>query len=206
MKRKSNFVVFCLTICIILMSSVQTIDKVQARMEEILDSGNNNLKMSMQAPDDWNSGLVSQTVAKMNWRLDGLTATNNDLNAFFVVANLPSLANFALPLGQKTGLLSLVISHYITINNESDVKLSDGSSGHLYSFSASPEQLHHLNVPSDKGFDGALITTKQQKGTYIVIYATERGRMSEFEATLQNILGSVKFGSVGFSGSPSATK
>jgi hypothetical protein len=85
------------------------------------------------------------------------------------------------------------------------VKLSDGSSGHLYSFSVTPEQLHHLNVPSDKGFDGVLITTKQQEGTYIVIYATERRRMSEFETTLQNMLGSVKFGSVGFSGGPSAT-
>jgi hypothetical protein len=116
------------------------------------------------------------------------------------------LANFALPLGQKTGLLSLVISHYITINNESNIKLSDGSSGHLYSFSASPEQLNHLNVPSDKGFDGVLITTKQQKSPYFVVYATERGRMSEFETILQNILGSVKLGSVGFSGSPSATK
>ncbi|MGG6461049.1 MAG: hypothetical protein ACM3JQ_06455 [Candidatus Eiseniibacteriota bacterium] len=65
------------------MLSVQTIDKVQARTEEILDNGNNNLKMSMQAPADWNSGIVSQTVAKMKWRLNGLTATNDDLHAFF---------------------------------------------------------------------------------------------------------------------------
>ncbi|MGA8565888.1 MAG: hypothetical protein WB587_14165, partial [Nitrososphaeraceae archaeon] len=98
------------------MSSVQTIHKVQARTEEILDSGNNNLKMSMQAPNDWNSGIISQTVAKLNWRLNGLTATDDDLNAFFAVVNLPSLANLALPLGQKTGLLSLIISQYVTIN------------------------------------------------------------------------------------------
>ena len=156
MKCKKQYTIFvvCLTISIILMSSVQTIHKVQARTEEILDSGNNNLKMSMQAPNDWNSGIISQTVAKLNWRLNGLTATNDDLNSFFAVVNLPSLANLALPLGQKTGLLSLIISQYVTINNESDVKLSDGSSGHLYSFSVTPEQLHHLNVPSDKGFDG----------------------------------------------------
>jgi len=207
MKCKKQYTIFvvCLTITIILMSSVQTIRKVQARTEEILDSGNNNLKMSMQAPNDWNSGIISQTVAKLNWRLNGLTATDDHLNSFFAVVNLPSLANLALPLGQKTGLLSLIISQYVTINNESDVKLSDGSSGHLYSFSVTPEQLHHLNVPSDKGFDGVLITTKQQGGTYIVMYATERGRMSEFETTLQNMLGSVKFGSVGFSGGPSAT-
>lgn len=207
MMRKKQYTIFvvCLTISIILMSSVLTINTVQARTEEILDSGNNNLKMSMQAPNDWNSGIISQTVAKLNWRLNGLTATNDDLSAFFAVVNLPSLADLALPLGQKTGLLSLIISQYVTINNESDVKLSDGSSGHLYSFSVTPEQLHHLNVPSDKGFDGVLITSKQQEGTYIVIYATERGQMSEFETTLQNMLGSVKFGSVGFSGGPSAT-
>ena len=207
MMRKKQYTIFvvCLTISIILMSSVLTINTVQARTEEILDSGNNNLKMSMQAPNDWNSGIISQTVAKLNWRLNGLTATNDDLSAFFAVVNLPSLADLALPLGQKTGLLSLIISQYVTINNESDVKLSDGSSGHLYSFSVTPEQLHHLNVPSDKGFDGVLITTKQQGGTYIVMYATERGQMSEFETTLQNMLGSVKFGSVGFSGGPSAT-
>ena len=85
----------CLTISTILMSSVQTIHKVQARTEEILDSGNNNMKMSMQAPNDWNSGIISQTVAKLNWRLNGLTATDDHLNAFFAVVNLPSLANLA---------------------------------------------------------------------------------------------------------------
>lgn len=79
----------------------------------------------MQAPDNWNSGIVSQTVAKLNWRLNGLTATNNDLSGFFIVVNLPSLANLALPLGQKTGLLSWIISQYATINNESDVTLTD---------------------------------------------------------------------------------
>ena len=165
MMRKKQYAIFvvCLTISIILMSSVLTINTVQARTEEILDSGNNNLKMSMQAPNDWNSGIISQTVAKLNWRLNGLTATNDDLSAFFAVVNLPSLADLALPLGQKTGLLSLIISQYVTINNESDVKLSDGSSGHLYSFSVTPEQLHHLNVPSDKGFDGVLITTKNKR-------------------------------------------
>ena len=46
MMRKKQYTIFvvCLTISIILMSSVLTINTVQARTEEILDSGNNNLK------------------------------------------------------------------------------------------------------------------------------------------------------------------
>lgn len=92
----------------------QSIQKTDARNEQLVDSNNNNLMINMQAPDNWNSGIVSQTVAKLNWRMNGLTATNNDLSGFFIVVNLPSLANFALPLGQKTGLLSWIISHYAT--------------------------------------------------------------------------------------------
>lgn len=171
----------------------QGIQKTDARNEQLVDSNNNNLMINMQAPDNWNSGIVSQTVAKLNWRLNGLTATNNDLSGFFIVVNLPSLANFALPLGQKTGLLSWIISHYATINNESDVTLADGSSGHLYSISVSADQLHRLNAPIDKGFDGVMITTKQQGGTYIILYAAQLGRMGEFKDTFTNILHSVSF-------------
>jgi hypothetical protein len=171
----------------------QGIQKTDARNEQLVDSNNNNLMINMQAPDNWNSGIVSQTVAKLNWRLNSLTATNNDLSGFFIVVNLPSLANFALPLGQKTGLLSWIISHYATINNESDVTLADGSSGHLYSISVSTDQLHHLNAPIDKGFDGVMITTKQQGETYIILYAAQHGRMGEFKDTFTNILHSVSF-------------
>ena len=171
----------------------QGIQKTDARSEQLVDSNNNNLMINMQAPDNWNSGIVSQTVAKLNWRLNGLTATNNDLSGFFIVVNLPSLANFALPLGQKTGLLSWIISHYATINNESDVTLADGSSGHLYSISVSADQLHRLNAPIDKGFDGVMITTKQQGKTYIILYAAQHGRMGEFKDTFTNILHSVSF-------------
>ena len=171
----------------------QGIQRTDARSERLVDNTNNNLMISMQAPDNWNSGIVSQTVAKLNWRLNGLTATNNDLSGFFIVVNLPSLANFALPLGQKTGLLSWIISHYATINNESDVTLADGSSGHSYSISVSADQLHRLNAPIDKGFDGVMITTKQQGGTYIILYAAQHGRMGEFRDTFTNILHSISF-------------
>jgi plastocyanin len=172
---------------------------VSARTEQTSDASNNNLIISMNAPDYWNSGTVSQTVANLNWRLNGLNAMNDDMSAFFIVVNSPSIMNIALPLTQKTGILSLVLSQYVTINKESDLTLSDGSSGHLYSISISPEQLHRLKAPVDKGFDGVLITTKQLGTTYIVAYASEMGKMSQFESVFQNILNSVKFGSVAFS-------
>ena len=57
----------------------QYIQKTDARNEQLVDSNNNNLMINMQAPDNWNSGIVSQTVAKLNWRLNGLTATNLSL-------------------------------------------------------------------------------------------------------------------------------
>jgi hypothetical protein len=53
----------------------QGIQRTDARSEQLVDSNNNNLMINMQAPDNWNSGIVSQTVAKLNWRLNGLTAT-----------------------------------------------------------------------------------------------------------------------------------
>ena len=171
----------------------QGIQRTDARSERLVDNTNTNLVISMQAPDNWNSGIVSQTVAKLNWRLNGLTATNNDLSGFFIVVNLPSLANFALPLGQKTGLLSWIISHYATINNESDVTLADGSSGHSYSISVSADQLHRLNAPIDKGFDGVMITTKQQGGTYIILYAHSMDGWGNSEDTFTNILHSISF-------------
>ena len=195
--RDKNGIVLVIFLFSIIAFSVsiilQGIQRTDARYEHLVDSNNNNLIMNMQAPDNWNSGIVSQTVAKVNWRLNGITATNDDLSGFFIVVNLPSLANFALPLGQKTGLLSWIISHYATINNESEVTLADGSSGHLYSISVSSDQLHRLNAPIDKGFDGVMITTKQQGGSYIILYAAQHGRMGEFKDTFTSMLHSVSF-------------
>jgi plastocyanin len=177
----------------------------EARTEQLSDVSNNNLMISMQAPDFWNSGIISQTVANLDWRLNGLDATNDDMSAFFIVVNTPSVVNIALPLGQKTGIISLLLSQYVTINAESDLTLSDGSAAHRYSISITPDQLHRLNAPIDKGFDGIIITTKQQGITYFIIYASELGKMSQFESVFQNILNSVKFGSVTFSGVSAST-
>jgi hypothetical protein len=196
-----NMLVSIIFLFFVITSSVSllALQRTEARTEQILDSNNKNLKLSMEAPDNWNSGIISQSIAKLNWRLNGLTASNDDLTSFFAVVNLPKLANLALPLGEKTGLLSLIIGHYVTINGESDIALSDGSKAHRYSITVTTDQLHNLKAPIDKGFDAVLITTKQQGATYIVLYASQLGRLGEFESIFQNILRSVRFGTVSFS-------
>ncbi len=55
----------------------------------------------------------------------------------------------------------------------------------------STEQLHRQNAPIDEEFDGVFITTKQQGGTYIILYAAQLGRMGEFKDTFDNLLRSV---------------
>jgi hypothetical protein len=83
------------------------------------------------------------------------------------------------------------------------VKFSDGSSGHAYSISITPEQLSKLQLllPSiNNPLDAVLIITQHQGGTYIIAYATQLGRMDNFIGTFQNILNSVKFGSATFAG------
>ena len=194
------YIILGLFTAIILAGISFTPDGAEARTEQLSDTSNNNLMISMEAPDFWNSGIISQTVASLDWRLNGLDAMNDNMGAFFIVVNTPSVVNMALPLGQKAGILSLLLSQYVTINAESDLTLSDGSAAHRYSISITPAQLHRLNAPIDRGFDGIIITTKQQSTTYFVIYASELGKMSQFESIFQNILKSVKFGPVTFSG------
>jgi len=188
--------VACLVNAGILMNYLEKyVQTAEARTEQILDNTNNNLKISVETSNSWNSGTISETISKLNWRLNGLNAVNGDGSAFFAIANLPSLANFALPLGQKTGLLSLLLSQYVTINREYDITLRDGSSGHKYSISATADQLHKVNIPINQGLEAVLITTQQRGITYVIAYATHLGRMGEFEGIFQNILNSVRFGS-----------
>jgi hypothetical protein len=169
---------------------------VTARTESIVDSGN-DLKISMEAPDSWNSGTISQTIATLNWRLNALSAVNNDASGLFVVGNLPPL-----PLDQKSEVLSLLLSQYVTINRETDLTLSDGSSGHEYSISISPDQLSHLGVPLNKTIDAVLISTEQKGGKYFILYATQLESKKEFDDLFQEMLHSVKFGSVSLSSEP----
>ena len=49
-------------------------------------------------------------------------------------------------------------------------------------------------LPSiNREFDAVLITTQHSGVTYIIAYATDHGRMSEFENTFKNIFCSVSF-------------
>jgi hypothetical protein len=182
---------------------------VEARTEEVLDTVNNNLRISMQAPDDWNSGKLSATILNVDWKLNGIFATNfatklfgssEETAAYFAIVNSPSLANAAIPLAQKLGLISFALSQYVTINSESDVTLSDGSSGHLYSISVSLDQLRKLKAPIDKAHDVTLITTEQHGHTYIILYATEFGKMGQYQSVFDKMLNSVTIGSASFSG------
>ena len=43
----------------------------RARIEQFYDN-NNNLTVSIEAPDDWNSGTASATIANLDWRGSGL--------------------------------------------------------------------------------------------------------------------------------------
>ena len=49
-------------------------------------------------------------------------------------------------------------------------------------------------IPSiNREFDAVLITTQHSGVTYIIVYATDHGRMSEFENIFKNIFCSVSF-------------
>ena len=164
-----------------------------ARTESFVDSGN-NLEISMEAPESWNSGMISETIAILNWRLNALNAVNNDASAIFVVGNLPPL-----PLDQKSEVLSLLLSQYVTINTETDITFNDGSSGHEYSISISPDQLSQLGVPLNKTIDATLISTEQKGGKYFILYGTQMESKEGFEDLFQTMLQSVKFGAVSMS-------
>ena len=86
------------------MSGVQPMQVAQARIEQFYDN-NNNLTVSIEAPDDWNSGTASATIVNLDWRGSGLATTTIDGTAFFAMINLPPIANLVLPVGQLTGLL-----------------------------------------------------------------------------------------------------
>jgi hypothetical protein len=54
----------------------------------------------MQAPDDWNSGKLSATFLNLDWKLNGIFATNfatklfassDESIAFFAIVNAPSM-------------------------------------------------------------------------------------------------------------------
>ena len=191
-------------------SSLIANNPIQARTEQVFDSANGNLRLSLDSPNEWTSGQLSGTIVSLDWKLNGLFASNfasklfasqEEPVAFLAIVNAPPLANTAIPLAQTFGLISLALSQYVTINNEYDISLSDGSSGHYYDISVTLAQLQKVKAPIDRPLDVGLISTQQQGKTYIVAYATDMGRMSEYDGIFHNILNSVRFGSVGFGNS-----
>ena len=67
---------FLISISVITAVVLTRAGSVYARTEQVLDASNNNLMISMEVPDDWNSGKLSMTVLNINWKLNGLFATN----------------------------------------------------------------------------------------------------------------------------------
>ncbi len=49
-----------------------------ARSEQFLDGTNNNLVISLDAPGNWNSGIISESISDLNWRLNALNVINGD--------------------------------------------------------------------------------------------------------------------------------
>ncbi len=73
------------------------------------------------------------------------------------------------------------------------------AAGQACSISATSDQLNRLPsfIPRiNKEFDAVLISP-QQHGTYVILYATQHGRMGEFQGMFQNILNSISFGNAG---------
>jgi hypothetical protein len=189
---KGHALVQYLILLICATAGFQYLQTATARTESFVDSAN-NLEISMEAPESWNSGTIAETIAILDWRFKDLNAVNNDASGIFVVGNL-----FPLPLnlGEKSGVLSLLLSQYVTINKETDVTFNDGSSGHEYSITISPDQLSRLGVPLNKTIDATLISTEQKGAKYFILYASDVESKSDYEDVFQDILHSVKFGSV----------
>ena len=162
-----------------------------ALLQTITDT-NNNLQVTLQAPDGWNSGTASSNIHSLhNWRSYAVAAANDDLSAFFVIINLPPLAKFGfLPFDAN------LLSQYVTLNSQYDLNFN-GYLGHAYSISVSSEQLSRLQSflppPISKEVSAVIITTEQKGEIYLIIYGTDLGRMGDFQETFQNMLNSVSF-------------
>ena len=63
----------------------------EARTESFVDT-TNNLEVSFEAPNYWNSGTLSATIPKLDWKVHDLITASDDATTFFTVTSLPSLA------------------------------------------------------------------------------------------------------------------
>jgi len=129
---------------------------VEGRTEEFNDT-NNNLQIDLEVPDYWNSVKLSGKIFNFGWNLSSLAVTDEYLDAFFVVTNLPPEANILLPIGMRTGVLSFLVSQYGIVNKEYNVSFADGSVGYAYDVSINPNQLQRLKVTTNDSFDLAIL-------------------------------------------------
>ena len=60
------------------------------RAPEFVDN-TNNLEVSFEAPNYWNSGTLSATIPKLDWKVHSLITASDDETTFFTVTSLQSL-------------------------------------------------------------------------------------------------------------------
>jgi len=167
----------------------------EARTESFVDN-TNNLEISLTAPETWNSGTLSVTIPKLDWKLYSLITASDDASSFFVVMNLPSLVNLVLPLGQGTGMMSEFLKKYVSLKSEFEVKMSDGSSEHAYLIGVTPKQIEELvSLPSplNRPIDVVLIFKENLGSSYLITYGTSSGKLEQFQHQFQSILNSITF-------------
>ena len=102
----------------------------EARTESFVDN-TNNLEVSFEVPNYWNSGTLFATIPKLDWKVHNLVTATDDATTFFAVTSLPYLTNLMLPLGQGSGILSEFLKHYATLKSEFDVTFNDGTQSTL---------------------------------------------------------------------------
>ena len=167
----------------------------EARTERFIDN-TNNLEISLQAPETWNSGSLSATILKLDWKVHSLITASDDVSTFFVVMNLPSLVNLVLPLGQGTGMLSEFLKNYVSVKSEFEVTLSDGSSEHAYLIDVTPKQIEEissLHSSLNRTVDAVLIFKEYLGSSYLIAYGTSSGKLEQFQHQFQSILNSITF-------------
>ena len=92
-------------------------------------------------------------------------------------------------------LITTVLSPYVTLDDQFNVNVTDGSPGCAYSISVTPDQLSKLQPSVNKPFDAVLILTQYKGVTYVIVYATQEGRIGDFLGIFQKIVSSVRFAS-----------
>ena len=171
----------------------------EARTESFVDT-TNNLEVSFEAPNYWNSGTLSATIPKLDWKVHSLITASDDATTFFTVTSLPSLVNLMLPLGKGSGILSEFLKHYASLKSEFDVTFNDGSSEHAYLISVTPKQIEEissLRSSLNRSVDAVLIFKEQLGITYLIVYGINSGKLEQYQQEFQSILNSIIFKSIG---------